>query len=289
MCRFQQSCDKTESTITSQGVEIVQVLRGSGPDRIRGALAALVIFSLSACAGNPLESFTEPVAQPTPVEAPAIQTAAVPASTSAAPAERGSDLKITDLYRQAIGGVFTVRMPQRTGTAFAITPTLLLTNRHVVDGASQVDLTKGGQPVQTATVVKVFSGTLDLAVLRLDRPIGGMLPLGREAPPVGEEILIIGSPRGLEGSLTRGLVSQHRTVENIPLLQIDAAVNPGNSGSPVFDRAGNVIGIVFLGGDKAMGVSGINFAISAEAIRGALASDPRLAAETGMARVVAAR
>ena len=110
-----------------------------------------------------------------------------------------------------------------------------------------------------------------------------------ERHPKGEEILIIGSPRGLEGSLTRGLVSQLRTVENIPLLQIDAAVNPGNSGSPVFDRTGRVIGIVFLGGDKAMGVAGINFAISAEAIRSALASDQRLAAETGVARLVAAR
>ena len=267
----------------------MHVVRGSGPDRIRGALAALAIAGLSACAGNPIETMTNPVAQPTPVEAPVIQAATVSTSTVDQPIERGGDLKISDLYRQTIGGVFTVRTPQRTGTAFAISPTLLLTNRHVVEDATRIDVTKGGQPVQTATVEKVFSGTMDLAVLRLAQPIGGVLTLAREAPPVGEEILIIGSPRGLEGSLTRGLVSQLRTVENIPLLQIDAAVNPGNSGSPVFDRTGRVIGIVFLGGDKAMGVAGINFAISAEAIRSALASDQRLAAETGVARVVAAR
>ena len=246
------------------------------------------MFGLPACAAGPLESYTNPVAQPVPAEAPAVQTAAV-AAALAPPAERGGDLKITDLYRQTIGGVFTVRTPQRTGTAFAIGPTLLLTNRHVVEDATRIDITKNGQLIQTATVEKMFGGTMDLAVLRLSQPVAAVLPLARMLPPVGEEILIIGSPRGLEGSLTRGLVSQHRTVDSVGLLQIDAAVNPGNSGSPVFDRAGHVIGIVFLGGDKAMGVAGINFAISADAIRAALASDQRLAAETGTGRVVAAR
>ena len=264
------------------------MFRGANRNLVRGALAALAIVGLSACAGAPLETF-KPVAQPVPVEAPVVQTAAVSAATIAAPVERSGDLKITDLYRQTIGGVFTVRTPQRTGTAFAISPTLLLTNRHVVEDATRIDITKGGQLVQAATVEKVFGGTMDLAVLRLAQPVATVLPFALDLPPVGEEILIIGSPRGLEGSLTRGLVSQHRSVENVGLLQIDAAVNPGNSGSPVFDRAGHVIGIVFLGGDKAMGVAGINFAISADAIRGALASDQRLAGETATGRIVAAR
>lgn len=263
----------------------MNVVRGAGRGWIRGALAALSILGLAACSSQPFHHITNTVAQVGPAA-----TAAQSAGLSAPVAAGGTDtLKASDLYRQAIGGVFTVRTPQRTGTAFAISPTLLLTNRHVVDDNARVDITKNGTLVQVAAVEKVFAGTLDLAVLRLAQPVGGVLPLARELPPVGEEILIIGSPRGLEGSLTRGLLSQHRVVDQVALLQIDAAVNPGNSGSPVFDSRGRVIGIVFLAGDRAMGVTGINFAIATEAIRAALGSDQRLSAETGAVPVVAAR
>lgn len=261
-------------------------VRGADRGWIRGALTALTIFGLAACSSQPFDHLTHTVAQVGPA-APAVQTAALSAAavTYAAP----ETLKASDLYRQSIGGVFTVRTPQRTGTAFAISPTLLLTNRHVVDDNARVDITQNGALVQVASVEKVFAGTLDLAVLRLAQPIGGALALAREPAPVGEEILIIGSPRGLEGSLTRGLLSQYRVVDQVGLLQIDAAVNPGNSGSPVFDSRGRVIGIVFLAGDKAMGVTGINFAIGVDAIRAALGSDPRLSAETGALPAVAAR
>jgi serine protease Do len=64
-----------------------------------------------------------------------------------------------------------------------------------------------------------------------------------DAVEVGQDVIAIGSPLGLEGTVTRGIVSGLRSLGKIPLVQIDAAINPGNSGGPLLDASGQVIGV----------------------------------------------
>lgn len=207
-----------------------------------------------------------PVFEPPPQTRPEQQT-----RPSAAVINPGEPKRISEIYASASRSIFAVRTGESIGTAFAIGPNLLLTNRHVVAGTNEIELSQNGQKVQMARVERIFDGDMDLAVLRTSGPISSSpLALANEIPPIGTEILIIGTPRGLEGSLTGGLVSQVRFLKDIGFIQIDAPMNPGNSGSPVLDRYGRVVGIATLAGDASKGVVGIGFAISSESIRSTL-------------------
>ena len=125
----------------------------------------------------------------------------------------------------------------------------VLTNAHVVDGASRVSVaTAGGTTGTTATVVGADDAH-DVALLKIESASG--LPaaeLGRSADvKVGDDVVAIGNALGLRGdpTVTRGIVSAlNRTVENLTgMIQTDAAINPGNSGGPLVNSAGQVIGI----------------------------------------------
>ena len=134
----------------------------------------------------------------------------------------------------------------------------ILTNNHVVDGAegNKVDVTLNDGRIFTATV-KGTDPTTDLAVIALDNPPADLTPaaLGDSANVVvGQDVLAIGNPLGLANTATTGIVSavdrpvltsdsQRSSVVVTNAIQIDAAINPGNSGGPLFDSAGQVIGI----------------------------------------------
>lgn len=128
------------------------------------------------------------------------------------------------------------------GTAFAYErPGVYLTNAHVVGDAHRVQIqTQNGRRVE-ATVVAVDPG-LDLARLssglRL-RP----LPIRTRPVRIGEDVVAIGSPRGLDGSVTKGVVSATRHPGGRDEIQTDLALNPGNSGGPLLDAHGAVLGV----------------------------------------------
>jgi putative serine protease PepD len=136
------------------------------------------------------------------------------------------------------------------GTGIIISPDgYVLTNAHVVEGATRVSVaTAGNSRAQSATVVGADAAH-DVALLKIDGASG--LPaaeLGRSADvTVGEDVVAIGNALGLRGdpTVTRGIVSAlNRTVENLTgMIQTDAAINPGNSGGPLLNSAGQVIGI----------------------------------------------
>ena len=90
----------------------------------------------------------------------------------------------------------------------------------------------------------------DVALLKLKQHVGAE-PLQIDANQVslGEEIYVVGTPidESLDFSISRGIISARRTLEKRPYYQTDAAVNPGNSGGPVFNSSGNVIGITVAG------------------------------------------
>src|ERR1700752_2730282 len=131
-----------------------------------------------------------------------------------------------------------------SGTGFALgNGSSILTNFHVVDGCKSVRIANGG-----VGQIKLLDRRNDIAVIQPDRPINGPLRFrsGTQLKP-GEEIIVIGFPlRGLLSAaptVTTGIVSSLAGLrDDRTRFQISAPVQPGNSGGPVLDRAGNVVG-----------------------------------------------
>jgi S1-C subfamily serine protease len=130
----------------------------------------------------------------------------------------------------------------------------ILTALHVVAGASDVSVTFGDGTKSPATVT-TREQDHDIAVLRATRPPATLVPavLGNpNAVRVGDEAFVVGNPLGLTWSMSAGIISGLDRSFEVPqtnqtikgLIQIDAAVNPGNSGGPLLNRDGQVIGIV---------------------------------------------
>lgn len=156
---------------------------------------------------------------------------------------------IIDRYRDAIIQIAT---PYSTGTGFMLPGRqLVVTNNHIVQDNREVVVRGEQLPKQLATVVYA-DPKYDLAFLRMQDPFGVDLEqvvLGDdEALSEGDVVVSIGHPFGLEFSITQGVVSNaSREVENIRFLQHDAALNPGNSGGPLINREGAIVGINTLG------------------------------------------
>ena len=143
----------------------------------------------------------------------------------------------------------------------------ILTNAHVVDGASEVQVTLPDGSIHRAEVVGTDPSS-DLAVVRADDV--QELPVPRfagDAPRVGDLAVALGSPFGLEGSVTSGIISAlNRSVPGdsgmvINMLQTDAAINPGNSGGALANGDGEIIGINTAIISSSQGNDGIGFAI----------------------------
>jgi len=155
--------------------------------------------------------------------------------------------------------------PLMTGSGFFLRPGQVVTNLHVVRGAVKVEIkTLDGKG-------KIFpvNGTLavdeegDLALLNVDMPLerSRAIELARDLPDEGEPIFVIGNPLKLEGSVSDGIVSAVREVPNsYRIIQITAPISHGNSGSPVFNLKGEVIGVVTI---KVTNGQNINLAIAA--------------------------
>ncbi|WP_454727319.1 MULTISPECIES: DegQ family serine endoprotease [Cupriavidus] len=142
---------------------------------------------------------------------------------------------------------------------------LILTNAHVVDGAQEVTVKLTDRREFKAKVLGVDAQS-DIAVIRIDAK---NLPTVRLGDPsrvrVGEPVLAIGSPYGFENTVTAGIVSaKSRSLPDdtyVPFIQTDVAVNPGNSGGPLFNQRGEVIGINSQIYSQTGGYQGLSFAI----------------------------
>jgi S1-C subfamily serine protease len=210
-----------------------------------------------------------------------------------ADAKAGAALTARDIYKQDAPGVVFVRsqvvqktqspfdfgLPterrgEATGSGFVTAADgTILTNAHVVNGATKVTVQFQNDKTVTAKVVGKDEST-DLAVLKVDP--GGLalrpLRLGDSTTvQVGDPTIAIGNPFGLERTLTTGVVSATRRTIQAPdgftidgVIQTDAAINPGNSGGPLIDAAGRVIGVnsqIETGGTQGGGNVGIGFAV----------------------------
>lgn len=149
-----------------------------------------------------------------------------------------------ETYQKAIVQIAT---PQSSGTGFALPARgLLATNYHVVEGANRVAIENKAFGKQLAEVC-FYDSRYDLAFLRAAQMPDDLpeLPVvGEPHPTVGERVTAMGHPRGLRLSVKSGIISNaHEEINGIPYLHIDAALNPGNSGGPLIDSKGRVIGI----------------------------------------------
>lgn len=159
-------------------------------------------------------------------------------------------------------------MPKRhgQGSGFIISPDgMILTNHHVVEGADEIKVHLSDDRELPAKVIGSDSKT-DVAVIKIDAKNLPTVRLGKSSKvKVGEWVAAIGAPFGLENTVTSGIVSaKSRDLPSdqfVPFIQTDAAVNPGNSGGPLFNMDGEVIGINSQIFSTSGGFMGLSFAI----------------------------
>lgn len=175
------------------------------------------------------------------------------------------------VYRRLAPAVLTLTLPDGEGAGVLLTRTgLVVSCHHLVEGWSTARAALAGGVSGSATVLRTYRDA-DLAFLQLEAPllqaarrqlraplIGARIPRGRW-PEVGETVLVIGHPMGLQHSLSRGVVSGcDRTVDGRRTLQLDASINPGNSGGPVCSERAEWLGIVTC---SRIDCEGVSFAI----------------------------
>ncbi len=161
------------------------------------------------------------------------------------------------------------RQPQ-VGTGFLIDPSgTIVTNKHVIAGAFRITVTLSDQSQWPA---KALAATqlLDLAVLKIDvrHPLPFLKFADSDRARIGDPLVVIGNPLGLGTSVSAGIISAlHRDLSNTPIddyIQTDAAINHGNSGGPVIDRNGQVLGVatILVTAAAGEGSNGLGFAIA---------------------------
>jgi len=215
--------------------------------------------------------WTAPPATPAPIETPPpTPPPAQPRPDGALSAEEIYVIgrqQVVGIRAEAAGGSAAASIA--TGTGFILTADgYILTNYHVIEGGGRIFVTLEDGTVHDARLIGGEFGSTDLAVLKIDAEYLTPVTLGDfAATRVGARIYAIGNPLGeLTYTITPGIVSAlNREValeegQSIPMFQISASVNSGNSGGPVFNEFGEVIGIV-TAKSNLDGVEGIGFAI----------------------------
>ena len=188
------------------------------------------------------------------------------------------NLSTTDLYNKVKPSLNVIQAGNSQGSGFVVEhkngDSYILTNSHVVSENSEVVVKWENRLKDKGYVIGDLGGhelTKDLALIKVKGLRGQPLRLRDKAPEVGSDVIVVGAPQGLEFSLTKGIVSQLR--EKGDFVQIDAPVNPGNSGGPVIDSTGCVVGVVTF---KKENAENLNFAISAP-IAKKFSADPIIA------------
>jgi S1-C subfamily serine protease len=214
---------------------------------------------------------------------PAARTTTPPRAT---PAPSGAPLDVAELYESVSAGVVFVQagagQGQASGSGFVIDDEgHIITNQHVVDGADEFRVRFGedGEPIEAKLLGD--DPAVDLALLQVDPEDVELQPLelgASENLRPGDPAIAIGSPFGLEGTVTAGIVSALGRTIQAPngfsisgAIQTDAAINPGNSGGPLLDEQGRVIGVnsqIRTGGGNAN--TGVGFAVPVDEIKRSL-------------------
>jgi S1-C subfamily serine protease len=187
------------------------------------------------------------------------------ADTAVAADDPAPELTLEEVIRRSLPAVVRVETSEGLGSGFFIAPDTILTNVHVVGRAGLVTIRRAGGATEQARV-EARSPELDIAIVKtgVARPDQPTLALGAaSATRAGQEVIALGSPFGLQNTVTRGIVSAVRAVGGLTLVQTDAAINPGNSGGPLMDRSGRVIGVTTMSVRSEV-AQGLSFAVAIE-------------------------
>ncbi|HYG24600.1 MAG TPA: trypsin-like peptidase domain-containing protein [Verrucomicrobiae bacterium] len=223
-----------------------------------------------------------PASSPASAEPPISTAVAIPQGDDAsrfyvAPRSPGPASNVRDLVKQIGEAVVQVRTPGGLGSGFIINEDgFLLTNFHVIEGETQISIevylqSNGQIEPRTFRQVRIVAMNKfeDMALLKIDdkdAPKFKFVMLGSsDAMAVGERVFAIGSPLGLERTVTEGILStKTREMQGELYLQTTAQINPGNSGGPLFNLSGEVVGITNM---KVTFGEGIGFAIPIESVK----------------------
>jgi S1-C subfamily serine protease len=213
-------------------------------------VVSVLMLSMLACQ---MTGFT-PLFQPTPVLHTQTNPPVLP--TAIDPAEEASTLEA--LYQQVLPGVVAIRAGSSLGSGFVFdSEGHVITNQHVVEGSSEVEVDFDSGFKAHGTVIGSDTDA-DVAVIQVEAPAEEIHPLAigdSSTLNVGEQVVAIGNPFGLSGTMTLGIVSglgrtQDASISpegghfsTADIIQTDAAINPGNSGGPLFNLNGEVVGI----------------------------------------------
>jgi S1-C subfamily serine protease len=173
---------------------------------------------------------------------------------------RRKETGIAPLASRVLKSVFTVETEKGLGSGFVAwtdgEASYLVTANHVVSGQISPGVTISRKGGSWSGDISAVDPAHDLAVIRIEGHPAGAAPLWQNPhgprPRTGDQLLLVGSPYGLYGTVTTGIVS--RVTSRV--IQTDAAANPGNSGGPALDQQGHVVGVLVAGGGE-----NINFAI----------------------------
>ncbi|MGE0026280.1 MAG: S1C family serine protease [Thermoleophilia bacterium] len=181
------------------------------------------------------------------------------------------------IYRAASPSVVLIDAGDRTGSGFLVDAHgHVVTNAHVVGDRTSVNVDLGGRRVEAT--VRGVEPSVDVAVLTLEESQGDVpaLPFGDSSTVrIGDPVVAIGSPFGLNGSLSSGIVSGLRRQIDSPngfaiqgVIQTDAALNPGNSGGPLLSMDGRVVGMATQIATESGTNEGIGFAVPSTVVQG---------------------
>ena len=201
--------------------------------------------------------------------------ATIVASTPVVDAGTGS---LQDAISTVEPAMVEVRVPDGQGSGVIVGPkNLIVTNQHVVGSSTRVQLTTADGRTMDGDVIRV-NADRDLAIIRPlgSVPAGVQIAEGTEAAVrLGDSVFAIGSPFGLQNSVTTGIVSAtDREKAGSRLIQTDAAINPGNSGGGLFDLKGRLIGVPTSILSPVKGNVGIGFAVKASDVLSLLSETP---------------
>lgn len=245
-----------------------------------GALPVVVAALLGgAVAGGSVAAYMDGGASSTAGAA----TSAPPAPSSVFAVAGRKPESIEQIYRQASPGVVQITQGRAQGSGFVIDAKGdIVTNAHVVAGGGPVTVSFSDDDQVPARIVGVNDST-DVAVLRVSVPASALVPLplgDSSALRVGDAVVAIGNPFGLDRSATDGIVSALDRQIPSPngyaingAIQTDAAINHGNSGGPLLDAHGKVVGITSQIADSGVNANvGVGFAVPINTVRQELSS-----------------
>ena len=238
------------------------------------AAPAAVTSPVAPTAAARLPDFTTLVAH---AGAAVVNISTIGTTRSAAMDQDDEDNPLNEFFKRfggpnGPGPNFQMPQPAPTrgvGSGFIVSPDgYIVTNAHVVDGAKEVTVRLTDRREFTAKVVGADKRT-DIALIKIDAktPLPALDLSNPPAPRQGEWVIAIGSPFGFENSVSAGVVSGvHRALPNgqmVPFIQTDVAVNPGNSGGPLLNTAGQLVGVNSQIYSRSGGFMGLSFAIPA--------------------------